>query len=284
MATKPHEELRSDDWAGEIGDRWLANVDTFESMNASIGRELLERARYASGESVVDIGCGGGETTRAIARIVAPGRVIGVDVSRALVDEAQRRAAADGLPQLQFVAADATTVELPGPPVDRLFSRFGIMFFTDPAAAFANLARMLRPGGRADFAVWASPRRNPWMSEVVAILRRHIELPPPVPRAPGPFAFEDPAYFHALLDGAGFTGIDIEPCEGIVNVGGAGSDPGSAAAFVLGTMSFADAVRGMTDAQREPVATEVARLFEGFMTSHGVVMPACTQMVRCHAR
>jgi SAM-dependent methyltransferase len=284
MATKPHEELRSDDWAGEIGDRWLANVDCFESMNASIGRELLERARYAAGESVVDVGCGGGETTRLIARAVAPGRVVGVDVSRPLVEEARRRASAAGLAGVEFVAADATTVRLPGPPFDRLFSRFGIMFFTDPVAAFTNLARALRPGGRGDFAVWASPRRNPWMSEVVAVLRQHVELPPPVPRAPGPFAFEDPAHFHAVLQDAGFTDIVIEPCEGIVNVGGAGSDPASAAAFVLGTMSFADAFRALPEAEHAAIVTAVTRLFEGYVTSHGVVMPACTHMVRCQVR
>jgi SAM-dependent methyltransferase len=280
MTVKPHEELRADEWAGEIGNRWLANLDRFESMNASIGRELLTRAAYRSGESVLDIGCGGGETTRTIARTVAPGRVLGLDISSALVTEAQRRAREAGQSNVSFVAGDAATVRLPGPPFDRLFSRFGIMFFPEPAAAFANLARQLRPGGRADFVVWAPPPRNPWMFEVVAILRQHLDLPQPVPHAPGPFALADPDYVTSLLEPAGFTNLVIEPCDDVVQVGGAGSDPDSAAAFVLGTMTFADAIRELPPQPQQAVVAGVTALFGRHMTSHGVVMPARTLMIR----
>jgi ubiquinone/menaquinone biosynthesis C-methylase UbiE len=278
--TKPHEELAAADWAGEIGLRWLANLDRFEGMNASIGRALVERAGFRPGETVLDVGCGGGETSRTIAARVAPGRVTGLDISRELVDEATRRARAAGTPNVGFVAGDAAVVRPPDAPFDRLFSRFGVMFFPEPVAAFKNLASLLKPGGRADFVVWGPPAQNPWMAGVVAILRQHIALPPPVPRAPGPFAFEDDTYLRKVLSTAGFTEVAIDAFDDVVHVGGPGSHPAAAAQFVLSTMTFADAIRELPPPAQAAVTGGVTALFAGHLTTHGVVMPARTLMIR----
>lgn len=142
--------------------RWLANLDRFESMIAPVGDALLARVGLRAGERVVDIGCGGGATSREIARRVQPGgTVVGVDISAALVAEAARRSASAGLTNAAFVVADAAAALPAGAPFDRLVSRFGSMFFANPAAAFHNLGRMLRTGARADFAVWAPARARP---------------------------------------------------------------------------------------------------------------------------
>ena len=139
MAGGATEALKGEDWAGEMGARWLASLDRFEGMIAPIGAALLAQAGYAAGERVLDLGCGGGATTLAIAGAVGPqGAALGLDVAPMLVAKAQERAAAQGS-TARFVCADAATASLDEPPFDRLFSRFGSMFFAEPVPAFANL-------------------------------------------------------------------------------------------------------------------------------------------------
>ena len=128
----------ADDWSGEMGQRWLRNVDHFEAMLEPIGTALLDRAAIATGERIVDLGCGGGATSRAIAARVGPqGAVLGLDISPDLIVAARARAGAD-LPALRFFCGDAASAVLPAAPYDRLVSRFGSMFFTDPAAAYES--------------------------------------------------------------------------------------------------------------------------------------------------
>ena len=177
------------DWAGEAGTRWLAQLDRFESMIEPIGEALLARAAHAAGEKVVDIGCGGGWTTRRIAeRIGNTGLALGLDISPELVAAASERARHADLANIRFEQGDAATAMPEEAPFDRLHSRFGTMFFPDPYAAFANLRRMLRASGRLDIAVWAPIADNPWQRNVMAAIRRHIDLPTPQPRETGPFA------------------------------------------------------------------------------------------------
>ena len=212
----PHEAFNGEDWAGEMGVRWLANLTGFEGTIAPIGTALLERAAYKDGERVLDLGCGGGATTLSIARTVgSDGLALGLDISPDLTNFAARRAADARLINARFTCADAGYAHLPEAPFDRLFSRFGCMFFADPVAAFTNLHRMLRHGARIDLAVWAAPAENPWMSGAMAIARSHVEMAAPIPRTPGPFAFEERDYLADTLEAAGFSDIDIDAHTGL---------------------------------------------------------------------
>ena len=276
--------LSAEDWAGEMGERWLVNLDRFESMIAPVGDALLARAGLRAGERVVDIGCGGGATSREIARRVQPGgTVVGVDISAALVAEAARRAASAGLTNAAFVVADAAVALPPGAPFDRLVSRFGSMFFPNPAAAFQNLGRMLRTGARADFAVWAPARENAWVAGLMGVVGAHMEIPAPVPRAPGPFAFDDPEYFRAVLEGAGFRDLQFQRWEGQQLIGGAGADPADAARFVLNAMSFGALVQEQPPALRAAVETELTALFAAHRTPAGIAMGANVWLVSASA-
>ena len=276
--------LNAEDWAGEMGVRWLASLDRFESMIAPVGDALLARAGLRAGERVVDIGCGGGATSREIARRVQPGgTVVGVDISAALVAEAARRAASAGLTNAAFVVADAAVALPPGAPFDRLVSRFGSMFFPNPAAAFQNLGRMLRTGARADFAVWAPARENAWVAGLMGVVGAHMEIPAPVPRAPGPFAFDDPEYFRAVLEGAGFRDLQFQRWEGQQLIGGAGADPADAARFVLNAMSFGALVQEQPPALRAAVEAELTALFAAHQTPAGIAMGADAWLVSASA-
>ncbi|AUX69953.1 SAM-dependent methyltransferase [Porphyrobacter sp. HT-58-2] len=237
MGENAPEALKGEDWAGEMGARWLASLDRFEGMIAPIGTALLAQADYQPGERVLDLGCGGGATTLAIAEAAgATGAALGLDVAPMLIARAEERAAASGSPA-RFVCADAATATLDEPPFDRLFSRFGSMFFPDPVAAFANLKTMLTPSARIDLAVWAHPRDNAWMMEVMSVVRAHVEVPPAVPRAPGPFAFEDLGYLEDILTKAGFSGMEAAGYTGEQAVGGPGATPAEATDFVLASMA-----------------------------------------------
>lgn len=272
--------MRVDDWAGDGGQRWLAHLDLFEKTNAPIGEALLAQAAYAPGEHVVDIGCGGGATSRAIARRVAPdGHVTGVDISAALAAEARRRAAAEGVANLEFVVADAGTAMPSRAPFDRLHSRFGCMFFVDPPAAWRNLASLLRPGGRADVAVWAPPASNPWMSAPAAIVREHAALPPPDPQAPGPFSLGDRDHFTQLLRGAGFTDVRFADWHGMQWIGAPGATVEQALAFTRDSMSMGRIIRGLDPAPRGRVEQGLRALYEEHASDAGVGLPAHALLV-----
>lgn len=268
--------LKGEDWAGEMGAKWLANLDRFEGMIAPIGAALIERAGFVPGERCLDIGSGGGATTRAIARRVAPGgEATGIDISPLLVEEATRRAEAEGIGNLRFVCADASRVVLDDAPYDRLFSRFGSMFFEEPVPAFAHLHSLLKPGARIDLAVWGPPRDNLWMMEMMGVVREHVEVPPAVPRAPGPFAFEDLDYLYEVLRGGGFSGIEVEPCEGLQPIGGVGVEPSEAVRFVLESMAVGRALAEQGEAVRKRATEDLVALFERHYQPGKGVMMAC---------
>ena len=195
-------------WNGPMGEQWAASEARTERGLAPVLAALMDWAAPARGMRIVDVGCGAGGTTLALATAVAPeGHVTGLDVSAVILEAARARLA--GTPNVTLTLADALTWRLEGPPADLLFSRFGVMFFGDPVAAFANLRRSLTPGGRFAFASWATLAENPWMD--IPYQAALATLPPPAPpppvadpSEPGQFAFGNPARVLRLLHDAGY--------------------------------------------------------------------------------
>lgn len=277
-------KLTAHDWAGEAGMGWLAQLDLFESMIEPIGRALLAQAAYASGEKVVDVGCGGGWTTREIAAAVGnTGLALGLDLSPDLVTTASERAQRAGLANIHFSQGDAAAAMPEQAPFDRLFSRFGTMFFPEPYRAFANLHRMLRDGGRLDIAVWAAIADNPWQRSVMATIRRHIDLPTPQPRAPGPFALGEQDYVIDLLRDAGFSDIGFDAWTGNLRVGGPDSDPEDAARFVLDGMPVGELVRAGGEDARVAIHQNLVELFDRNSDAEGVRMGAKAWLISAYA-
>lgn len=281
----PDQQFVAEDWAGDMGNRWLSNLAGFEGSIAPIGYALLDHAGYAGGESVLDLGCGGGATTLEIGRKIGPeGRAVGLDISPALIDFARLRAQEADVLNAQFICADAATAQLPEAPFHRLFSRFGSMFFAEPVAAFANLRAMLVPGGRIDLAVWAPPADNPWMAGAMGVIRQHVAMPAPIPRSPGPFAFEEPHYLSEVLERAGFSDIRITPHTCLLPVGGPGNTPEQAADFVTNGMSFGDILKDQPDVVRDTAMHDIRALFEAHhIPGSGVVMAAKVWLVTATA-
>lgn len=203
-------------WNGQAGETWVRRIDRIDAMLAPITKALLERAAVKPGERVIDVGCGCGSTSIELMRRGA--RVFGVDVSGPMLALAKQRAA--GLEGIAFKRADASVQPLT-PDHELVFSRFGVMFFADPVAAFRNLRTGLGPDGRLCFVCWQAMSDNAWMSTAGQAVMAFLSKPPapPDPRAPGPFAFADRAYLRGILESAGFGSIGIEDFRTTLHVG-----------------------------------------------------------------
>jgi SAM-dependent methyltransferase len=200
------------EWNGALGQRWAALQAEIDRVVVPFGDAAIKLASPQPGERVIDVGCGCGDTSVAIARMVgATGSVLGIDVSQPMLDVARGRAQAATFSQLSFRHADASEAELPA-NIDLLFSRFGVMFFSRPAAALSHLRKSLRKGGRCAFVCWRAPRDNPWAMVPLSAARQALGITPPPndPDAPGPFAFADEARLRTILADAGFDDVEMQ--------------------------------------------------------------------------
>lgn len=197
-------------WNGVAADIWVAQQERLDRQLDPLGRAALRALAPRPGELVLDVGCGGGQTTLQLGEAVGPrGRVVGIDVSSRMLAAARRRSTPA---HVAFELADAQTHTF-AEPFDAIYSRFGVMFFADPVAAFANLRRTLRPGGRMAFVCWRAETANPIMTVPMAAAAKYLPpLPPPQnDGAPGPFAFADSGRLARILEAAGFGDVAITP-------------------------------------------------------------------------
>lgn len=268
-------------WNHVAGPAWVEEQERLDRQLRPLGRRAMDEAQIARGERVLDVGCGCGDTTLELARRVgADGRVTGLDLSRRMLGRARARAEEAGARHAAFVAGDAGFPPLPVGRHDVLFSRFGVMFFRDPAAAFANLARTLRAGGRVAFVCWQGRERNPWVTVPVRAAAAHVAMPPPPPGdAPGEFGLSDPARIRELLGGAGLS--DVEVCGWDLELAPGGGDPEEAARFYLRVGPIAAALReagGGPELERR-VAEAVREALLAYHTPQGVRLGAVTWLV-----
>jgi len=255
-------------WNETIGPRWIEQEALLDAQIAPLGLAALERTGVAAGERVVDVGCGCGQTSLQLAERVGPGgAVLGVDISSLMLGRARERA--KDLAQLRFENADAQTHRF-AERFDLVFSRFGVMFFADPTAAFANLRSALRPQGRLAFVCWQGIDRNPWLLVPLRALAGIVELPaPPPPGSPGPFAFADPERVRGILGAAGFGDVQLTPLAGDLAIG-AGGDLERAVRFAMQMGPASALLREAGDAVRERARDAIRAALAPLVTPTGV--------------
>ncbi|MCX5542740.1 class I SAM-dependent methyltransferase [Paraburkholderia sp. CNPSo 3076] len=235
------------DWNGQSGERWVANQARLDAMVSVFGQAAIEAAAPMTGERVLDVGCGAGASSLALAACVgAGGQVLGVDISEPLISRARALAPPD-TPVL-FQVADASSAELPEGAFDILFSRFGVMFFDDPTAAFAHMRRALRPGGRVASVCWRSAAENDWVRLPMGALKGILApSATPDPEAPGPFSFGDRGRVSRILTAAGFADIAIAPFDASVPFGEGGTRDAAIDDAVKMTLEVGPLSRALAD-------------------------------------
>ena len=265
-----------DFWNTGAGETWAELQTLLDRQISPLGLQAMRALGLTAGEQVLDIGCGCGQTSLQLAERVGPsGHVLGVDISQPMLEVARRRAAEAAAGSVAFRQADAQAADLGAGAFDVVYSRFGVMFFADPPAAFANIRTALKPGGRMAFVCWRSPAENPLMvAPMVAAMPFLPPMPPPDPLEPGPFAFADSERVRSILGQAGFADIAVEPFDALVGAGGL--EDSLSVAFRIGPLGRV--LREHPD-RREAVVDAVRAALTPYVTDDGLKMAAAVWIV-----
>jgi len=271
-------------WNSPATRAWADEHERVDRLVAELTAQLFEVAAPQPGEHVLDIGCGGGTTTLELARRVGPtGHVIGADIAEHSIAGVRQRIADAGLSQAEAIVADVSAHPFPPESRDLVFSRFGVMFFAHPTAAFANVRRAVKPDGRLTVLVFRTPKENLWPQGPFEAVRHLLPpTPPPGPEDPGPFSWADPARVRRILEGGGFRDVSLTPFDPKVRL----APPGGIADAIDFMMTFGPLTRvvpSLPVEQQNAVRAELEGFFRGYDGPQGIVLPAANWIVRARA-
>jgi SAM-dependent methyltransferase len=265
---------QSEAWNGWEGEHWAQHADRYDAMNGGFNNALFTAAAIGETDRVLDIGCGVGQTTRLAARRATDGHVTGIDLSAPMLAQARSRAAAEGLANVTFDQGDAQVHPFPADSFDVAISRGGVMFFTDPLAAFANIGRALRPGGRLAF--FGPQKSNPDGDYARATAALNPLMSKPSPASRGMMSLVDPADIRQVLADAGFLDITVTAAEAPMTLG---RDATDAADFILSIGPVRFNLNGVEPATIERVRDELRIGLQPHETAEGVTIPGAVWMV-----
>ncbi len=267
-------------WDGPEGDHWAEHADRYERVGTAQGQALLDAAAIGSGDSVLDIGCGTGKSTRGAARLAVSGPALGVDLSARMLERARATAETEGLANVRFEQADAQVHPF-GADFDVAISSFGAMFFADPVAAFANVGQSLHPGGHLALLAWRELTRNEWLSAIRGALALGRDLPTPPSGAPGPFGLADRHQTEAILAAAGFVDFDFTAIDDPIVLG---ADADDAFAFVRDFGITRGLTHDLGDADTRAALDALYRTLVDHQTSDGVRFGASAWLITANTR
>jgi ubiquinone/menaquinone biosynthesis C-methylase UbiE len=271
-------------WRSAATRAWAEQHERQDRALAGLAEAALGLAAPRSDERVLDIGCGSGTTILELASRVGPnGHVLGADISERSVARARERITAAGLQQAEVICVDASTHPFAPGSFDLGFSRLGVMFFSDPVAAFSNIRRAMKPEGRLTLAVFRKPEENPWPNAPLDAVRQLLPpLTSPVREGPGMFSWADPARVHHILEDAGFCKVSLKPVDLKYQLAGAGG-AAEAAEFALLFGPLTRILPGLPREQHEAVRSALEAFFENHVTPQGVALPAAFWVVQARA-
>jgi SAM-dependent methyltransferase len=261
VAAENAEQARA--WDGDEGDHWTEHEERYDNALRAYREVYNQRTAIRPGEDVLDVGCGTGQSSRDAA--AHAGSVLGVDLSARMIARAIERSA--GYPNVTFWQADAQIYPFEPGAFDTVVSRTGAMFFGDRTAAFTNLARALRPGGRMTLLAWQALPRNEWLMVIRDCLAAGRDLPMPPPEAPSPFGLSEPALVEPVLKGAGFADVSFEAVDRPFFMG---TDTADATAFATGTGVAQWLLSTLAEDQRAAATDRVYRAMAEHESPDGV--------------
>jgi SAM-dependent methyltransferase len=215
---------QAEHWNREESGHWVTHQARYDRMLEPFAALVFEAAAVGAADRVLDVGCGCGATTLAAALVATDGEAVGIDLSVAMLDRARSDARTADAGNVSFIEGDAQTSPFDPARFDAVISRFGVMFFDDPVAAFTNLRRAIKADGRLTFVCWQPMAANQWLLVPGAALAEHVPLPDlGSPHAPGMFAFSDPDRVRAVLAGAGWHEVAVNPASTSLLLAGGGT-------------------------------------------------------------
>jgi SAM-dependent methyltransferase len=270
---------QAEHWNREESGHWVTHQARYDRMLEPFAAMVFEAAAIGATDRVLDVGCGCGATTLAAAHVATDGEAVGIDLSVAMLDRARSDARTAGAGNVSFLEGDAQTSPFDPARFDAVISRFGVMFFDDPVAAFTNLHRATKAGGRLSFVCWQPMAANQWLLVPGAALAEHVPLPDlGSPDAPGMFAFSDPDRVRALLAGAGWHEVAVMPASTSLLLAGGGTL--DEAVEFLRTGSMGRTLLADADPDSEARAVESVRAaLAPYLASDGVRLDAAVWLV-----
>ena len=266
-------------WSGAGGDVWVNKQKEMDIMLNPLGQRAIDKLDLSNGKRILDIGCGCGATTLEIAKMIPEGKIIGVDISEPMLNQARKDALEMSLSNTEFVVQDVQTDEISEDAFDIAFSRFGVMFFEDSYEAFKNINNSLKIGGQLSFVCWQEPLLNPWQSLSIQVIKQFIDLPAPPPTSPGPFAFEDKSYIADILDRSNFKEINIDDNqEEIVMFSGKTLKEASEDYLTINPV-VTEMLKNSPKELKEEILEALIIKFSDFHEDHGLVFPSATWIV-----
>ena len=267
-------------WSGKGGDVWVEKQNAMDVMLEPLGVAALSKLPEDLGEHILDIGCGCGSTTLSIAgNLSKNSKITGVDISEPMLDQARKLAAEKNLTNADFQVMDIQTELKKENIYSAAYSRFGVMFFEAPVPAFKNIYRSLQQGAKFSFVCWQSPQLNPWQALSIQVIKKFVDLPSPLPRSPGPFAFAEKDYLESIMVDSGFKDIAIESHEQQITMF-VGKSLQEASNDYLSINPVVTAMLEESSPEvKDDISSALQELFKEYSDGNGLHFPSATWLV-----
>jgi len=266
-------------WSGAGGDVWVNKQREMDIMLNPLGQRAIDKLEMNSQKTILDIGCGCGATTLEIAKNNPEVKIIGLDISIPMLNQASLSSSEMSISNADFQVKDVQTDELQSEYFDIAFSRFGVMFFEDPFEAFKNINQSLKQAGQLSFVCWQNASLNPWQSLSIQVIKEFLDLPAPPPKSPGPFAFEDKEYIEEILSESNFKEIKIDDNQEEIVMFSGKSVREACEDYLTINPVVTEMLKSSGDDLRETILTALMEKFSSYHKDDGLHFPSATWIV-----
>tara|TARA_B110000495_G_scaffold175513_1_gene166354 strand:+ start:212 stop:1057 length:846 start_codon:yes stop_codon:yes gene_type:complete len=275
-------EEQKDYWTNSAGKLWVKDKVEKDNMLEPLGNYALSKFNIIEGMNVLDIGCGTGITTTQIAKKINNiGYVSGLDFSETMINEAIKYSEKLGIKNINFAVKDIQNDELKILEYDAAFSRFGVMFFSNPIMAFKNIYSALKKNGILTFICWQSQKENPWYNSGLEIVKKYIDVPLPKENSPGPFAYADKSYIHNILTNSGYKDIEFYSYEKDIELFKGLTLESAIREYIESTPIFKEKILILGALDKEKIFLEIKDIWEPYFKDKHLLFPSKTWVIKC---
>ena len=275
-------EEQKDYWTNSAGKLWVKDKVEKDNMLEPLGNYALSKFNIIEGMNILDIGCGTGITTTQIAKKINNlGYVSGLDLSETMINEAIKYSEKLGIKNINFAVKDIQNEELKILEYDAAFSRFGVMFFSNPIMAFKNIYSALKKNGILTFICWQSQKENPWYNSGLEIVKKYIDVPLPKENSPGPFAYADKSYIHNILTNSGYIDIEFYSYEKDIELFKGLTLECAIREYIESTPIFKEKILILGALDKEKIFLEIKDIWEPYFKDKHLLFPSKTWVIKC---